>query len=93
MGANVSTYKETYTSAVKHLNVEELESMFSEFNRYNVFSIPLTSYARILAPCSNLFYALTFVFEPLLTAPRYLFTVLRAPPLVLNPHCCSVSTS
>lgn len=37
MGANVSTYKETYTSAVKHLNVEELESMFSEFNRYNVF--------------------------------------------------------
>ncbi|KAE8304689.1 hypothetical protein GL50803_0096605 [Giardia duodenalis] len=84
MGANVSTYKETYTSAVKHLNVEELESMFSEFNRYNVFSIPLTSYARILAPCSNLFYALTFVFEPLLTAPRYLFTVLRAPLLFLT---------
>ncbi|EFO63283.1 Hypothetical protein GLP15_3523 [Giardia lamblia P15] len=84
MGAKVSTYKETYTSAAKHLNVEELESMFSEFSRYNVFSIPLTSYARILAPCSNLFHALKFVFEPLSMAPRYLFIMLRAPLLFLT---------
>lgn len=83
-GSKIPTYKEAYTNAAKHLNVEGLESMFSEFNAYNIFPIPLTSYAKILAPCSNLFYALKFLFEPVFAASKYIFIALKFPFLYLS---------
>ena len=83
-GSKVPIYREAYTNAAKYLNIEGLEGMLSDFDVYNIFSAPLASYAKVLAPCSNIVYALIFVFAPLLTAGRYLFVAFRSPFLFLS---------